>query len=324
MTRLLGLLFASLGLAGPVLAQGGGDPWPARSIRLIVPYPAGGPTDVLGRLIGQRIGETLGQSVVVDNRPGAGAVVGTEALAKAAADGYTIGLGNNATHATNQSLYPRLPYRTVEDFAPIALVATVTNLLVVHPKVGVKDAAGLVAHLKARPGELNYASTGNGSAAHLVAELFKVRTATDMLHVPYRGSTPAATDLLSGQVQVMFATLPTVLQHVQAGGLVALGVTGAARWPTLPDVPTLQEAGMAGFDADAWFGFLAPAGTPRPIVDRLNAEIGKAMGDPSIGDRLAQLGFRATMSTPEAFASHIAAEVAKWADVVKLSGAKLD
>ncbi len=324
MRLLSSLILSGVLLVAPASYPASAQDYPTKPIRVIVPYPAGGPTDVLARLVGQKAGEALGQPVVVDNRGGAGGVIGTDAVAKAAPDGYTLGLANNATHATNSSLYPTLPYDAVKDFAPIALVATVTHLLVVHPSLGLKDVAGLVAYAKANPGKLNYASTGNGSASHLAMELFKTRTGTDMLHVPYRGSAPAANDLLGNQVQVMFATLPTVLQHVQAGTLTPLAVAGLERWPALPTIPTVDQSGLAGFNADAWFGFVAPAKTPPAIVIRLQAEIAKVMALPDVKDKLFQLGFLATISTPEAFGGFIRGETVKWAEVVKVSGAKLD
>lgn len=324
MRLLLSLLLActvAVSVQGaPVLAQD----YPVKPIRAIVPYPAGGPTDVLARLIGQKAGEAMGQAVVVDNRGGAGGVIGTDAVAKAAPDGYTLGLANNATHATNSSLYPNLPYDAVRDFAPIALVATVTHMLVVHPSLGLKDVSGLIAYAKANPGKLNVASTGNGSASHLAAELFKGRTGIDMVHVPYRGSAPAANDLLGNQVQVMFATLPTVLQHVQAGTLTPLAVAGLTRWPALPNVPTVEQSGLKDFNADAWFGFVAPAKTPPAIIAKLQAEIAKVMAQADVKEKLFQLGFLATISTPDAFGSFIREETVKWAEVVKVSGAKLD
>lgn len=322
MRLLSSLTLACALLLGASLASA--QDYPAKPIRVIVPYPAGGPTDVLARLVGQKAGEAMGQAVVVDNRGGAGGVIGTDAVAKAAGDGYTLGLANNATHATNSSLYPTLPYDAVKDFAPIALVATVTHVLVAHPSLGFKAPADLVAYAKANPGKLNIASTGNGSASHLAAELFKSRAGIDMTHVPYRGAAPAVNDLLGNQVQVMIATLPTVLQHIQAGTLNALAVAGMERWPSLPNLPTIDQSGMPGFNADAWFGFVAPAKTPPAVIARLNAEIAKVMAQADVKEKLFQLGFLATTSTPEAFGTFIREETVKWAEVVKISGAKLD
>lgn len=298
--------------------------YPNQPVRLVVPYPAGGPTDVLGRVIAQKLTESLGQPVVVDNRPGASGNVGSDLVAKAAPDGYTLVLGNNATHATNESLFPNMPYRTLRDFAPIILVATVTNMVTVNPGVPVKSIAELVALAKQQPGKLNYGSTGNGSAAHLIGELFKGTAGIDLVHVPYRGSAPAVTDLLSGQVQVMFATLPTVLPHVQADKLRGLAITAARRLPSLPDVPTLAEAGYPGLVADAWFGLFAPANTPAAIIARLNAETAKGLQTADARETLAKQGFELTSSTPAQFTEHVRSEVAKWATVVKDSAAKVD
>lgn len=311
---------AAAAMAQPAAAQA----YPTQPVRLVVPYPAGGPTDVLGRVIAQKLTASLGQPVVVDNRPGASGNLGSDLVAKAPPDGYTLVLGNNATHATNESLFPNMPYRTLRDFAPVILVATVTNMVTVHPGVPAKSIAELVALARQQPGKLNYGSTGNGSAAHLIGELFKGTAGIDLVHVPYRGSAPAVTDLLSGQVQIMFATLPTVLPHVQAGKLRGLAITAGNRLLTLPDVPTLTEAGFPGLVADAWFGLFAPVGTPAAIVDRLNAETASGLQAPDARDSLAKLGFQLTSSTPAQFTDHVRAEVAKWAKVIKDSGAKVD
>lgn len=324
-TRLMVLASAAAGLfgllaAGPATAQA----WPTKPIRLVVPYPAGGPTDILGRVIAQRLSEALGQPVTVDNRPGASGNLGSELVAKAPADGYTLVLGNNATHATNESLFPNMPYQTLRDFAPVALVASVTNMVTVHPSVPARTVAELVAHAKANPGKLNYGSTGNGSAAHLIGELFKAAAGVDLVHVPYRGSAPAVTDLLAGQVQVMFATLPTVLPHVQDGKLRGLAVTAPARLASQPAVPTLVESGFPGLVADAWFGLLAPAGTPADVVARLSQETMKAAQAEESRRTLAAQGFEITTADAAAFATHIRTEIAKWAKVIRDSGAKID
>jgi tripartite-type tricarboxylate transporter receptor subunit TctC len=309
------------------LALGGkttAAPYPDKPIHLVVPYPAGGPVDVLARMLGQKLSDTLGQPIIVDDRPGASGTVGSEFVAKAAPDGYTLVMGNNATHATNESLYPNLRYATLRDFAPIGLAATVTNILVVAPNLPVHSVAELIAYAKARPGKLNYASSGSGSAAHLTGEMFKLMTGTDIVHIPYKGAAPASTDLLAGQVGLMFASAPTVFQYVKAGTLQALAVTGAARWPSLPAVPTMAEAGVAGFTSEVWFGLLAPAGTPRDVVDRLNAALVKTASTPDMRAKLAEEGFDVTTDTPEEFRAFIAAEITKWADVIKRSGAHVD
>ncbi|HTP82871.1 MAG TPA: tripartite tricarboxylate transporter substrate binding protein, partial [Alphaproteobacteria bacterium] len=287
--------------------------YPDRPVHLVVPYPAGGPVDVLARVLGQRLSDTLGQPFIVDDRPGASGTVGSEFVAKAAPDGYTLVMGNNATHATNESLYPSLRYATLRDFAPIGLAATVTNILVVAPNLPVQSVAELIAYAKARPGKLDYASTGSGSAAHLTAEMFKLRTGTDIVHVPYKGAAPAASDLLAGQVGLMFASAPTVFQYVKAGTLRALAVTGASRWASPPDVPTMAEAGVPGFTSEVWFGLFAPAGTPRDVVDRLNAGLVTAAAVPDIRAKLAEEGFDVMTDTPEEFRAFISAEITKWA-----------
>jgi tripartite-type tricarboxylate transporter receptor subunit TctC len=305
---------------GPVDAQA----WPSRPVRLVVPYPAGGPTDILGRVIAQKLTESLGQPVTVDNRPGASGNLGSDLVAKAAPDGYTLVLGNNATHATNESLFPNMPYQTLRDFAPIALVATVTNMVTVHPSVPARSVAELVAHAKANPGKLNYGSTGNGSAAHLIGELFKTAAGVDIVHVPYRGSAPAVTDLLAGQVQMMFATLPTVLPHVQDNKLRGLAITAASRLASQPAVPTLGESGFSGLVADAWFGLLAPVGTPADIINRLAQDTIKGVQAEDARRTLAAQGFEVTTSGAPQFAEHIRGEIAKWAKVIRDSGAKVD
>ncbi len=298
--------------------------YPTKPIHLVVPYPAGGPVDVLARIVGQKLSESLGQPVIVDDRPGASGTLGSEFVAKAAPDGYTLVVGNNATHATNETLYPNLHYATLRDFAPIGLIATVTNILVVTPSLPVHSVAELVAYAKARPGKLNYASSGSGSAAHLTGEMFKLATGTDIVHVPYRGAAPATTDLLAGQVGLMFASAPSVFQQVKDGRLRALAVTSAGRWPSLPDVPSMAEAGVPGFTSDVWFGLFAPAGTDREIIERLNAEIVTATAAVDLRTKLEAQGFTVTTDTPEQFRAFIAAEIGKWAKVIRESGAHVD
>ncbi len=298
--------------------------YPGKPVRLVVPYPAGGPVDILGRIVAQRLSDSLGQPFVVDDRPGAGGTLGSDLVAKAPPDGTTLVVGNNATHATNESLYPDLPYATLRDFAPISLVATVTNLAVVHPRMPARSIAELIAYAKANPGKLNYASSGSGSAAHLTGEMFKLATGTDIVHVPYRGAAPATTDLLAGQVGLMFATAPSVLQYVEAGSLRALAATSATRWAARPEMPTMIESGLPGFTSEVWFGIFAPAGTPHPVIETLNREIVKAMGSAEVRNKLAAQGFDVVTDTPEAFAAFVRDEIAKWADVVRKSGARLD
>jgi len=312
-------------LAAMLATSGAGaQSYPAKPVHLIVPYPAGGPVDILGRVIGQKLSESLGQPFVVDDKPGASGTLGSDLVAKAPPDGYMLVVGNNATHATNESLYPNLPYATLRDFAPITLVARVTNIAVVNPSMPVKSIRELIAYAKANPGKLNYASSGSGSAAHLTGEMFKLATGTDIVHVPYRGAAPAAADLLAGQVGMMFASAPTVLQYVQAGSLRALAVTSETRWSQLPDVPTMIEAGLPGFSSEVWFGIFAPAGTPRAIIDKLHAEIAKTVRAPDVMQKLAVQGFDVTTDTPEEFQTFVTAEIAKWAKVVRESGARVD
>jgi tripartite-type tricarboxylate transporter receptor subunit TctC len=299
-------------------------PYPDKPVHLVVPYPAGGPVDVLARVLGENLAATLGQPFVIDDRPGASGTVGSEFVARAAADGYTLVMGNNATHATNETLYPNLRYATLRDFAPIGLAATVTNILVVAPNLPVRSVQALIAEAKAKPGKLNYASSGSGSAAHLTAEMFKLTTHTDIVHVPYNGAGPAMTDLLAGRVSLMFATAPSVVAYVKTGRVRALAVTSAARWGGLPDVPTMAEAGVPGFTSEAWFGLFAPAATPPDVVGRLNAALVKAAAAEDVRAKLAAQGFTLSSDSPEQFRAFVAAEIAKWADVIRTSGAHVD
>ncbi|HEX2885879.1 tripartite tricarboxylate transporter substrate binding protein [Vineibacter terrae] len=298
--------------------------WPAKPIRLVVPYPAGGSTDVLARVIAERLTATLGQQVIVDNKPGASGNLGSDLVAKAPADGYTLVMGNNATHATNQSLFPNHPYDAAKDFAPIALVAGVTHVLVVHPDVPATDIRAFVAWAKAQGGKVNYASTGNGSASHLTMELFKGLAKIDLTHVPYKGTAPAVQDLVSGQVSTSFQTMPSVIGQIRAGKLRALATTGKARAPALPDVPTVAETLFPGFESDAWFALFAPAGTSADIVTRLNGDILKAMALPEVKDVAAKAGFEVVTSSPAELGTFVRAEIEKWAKVVKASGATVD
>ncbi len=305
-------------------AQAPAPTYPTKPIRLVVPFPPGGATDILARAVGQRLTEVWGQSVVIDNRPGAGGNIGTELVAKSAPDGYTLEMGTVGTHAINASLYSKLPYDHVKDFVPVILVAGVPNVLVVNPSLPVSSVAELIAYAKANPGKLNFASSGNGTSIHLSGELFKTMAGVQITHVPYKGSAPALQDLLGGQVQLMFDNLPPSLPNIKAGKLKALAVTSATRAPALPDVPTMAEAGLPGFEASSWFGILAPAGTPPAIVAKLNAEIAKWLASPEAQEKLLALGANPAGGTPEDYAKHIAAETSKWAKVVKESGAKVD
>ena len=315
-------IVACTATAGSALGQA--PAYPAKPIRLVVPFPPGGATDILARDVAQKLTEAWGQSVVVDNRPGAGGNIGAELVAKAAPDGYTLLMGTVGTHAINASLYAKMPYDHIKDFAPVILVAGVPNVLVVNPALPVNSVAELIAYAKANPGKLNFASSGNGTSIHLSGELFKVMAGVQMTHVPYKGSAPAVQDLISGQVQLMFDNLPPSLPQIKAGKLRALAVTSTTRAPALPDVPTMAEAGLPGFEASSWFGVLAPAGTPPAIVAKLNAEIAKWLATPEAKERLSKQGANAAGGSPEDFVKHIAAETTKWAKVVKDSGAKID
>jgi tripartite-type tricarboxylate transporter receptor subunit TctC len=312
-----------LTVAPLALAQGAAS-YPAKPIRLVVPFPAGGTTDILARAVAQKLSEAWGQQVIVDNRPGAGGNIGSDLVAKSAPDGYTLLMGTVGTHAINPSLYAKMPYDHVKDFAPVILVAGVPNVLVVNPSLPVHSVQELIAYAKANPGKLNFASSGNGTSIHLSGELFKTMTGVQMTHIPYKGSAPALTDLVGGQVELMFDNLPSSLPFIKAGRLRALAVTSGTRAAALPDLPTLAESGLAGFEASSWFGVLAPAGTPRDIVAKLNGAIATWLASPEAREKLSSQGAIAAGGTPDAFARHIAAETVKWAKVVKASGAHVD
>jgi len=314
---------AIVALVAPLASAQPGT-YPAKPIRLVVPFPPAGTTDILARAVAQKLSETWGQQVVVDNHPGAGGNIGSDIVAKASPDGYTLLMGTVGTHAINPSLYAKMPYDHVKDFVPVILVAGVPNVLVVNPSLPVKSVQELIAYGKANPGKLNYASSGNGTSIHLSGELFKTMTGVEMTHVPYKGSSPALTDLMGGQVQLMFDNLPSSLSFIKAGKLRALAVTSAERSAALPDVPTLAESGLPGFEASSWFGVLAPAGTPKPIVDKINGAVVAWLATPEAKEKLSSQGAIAAGGPPDAFAKHIAVETAKWAKVVKASGAHVD
>ena len=311
----------ALGVVAPFAT--GQSTYPTRPVRLVVPFPAGGTTDIIARATAQKLSEAWGQQVIVDNRPGAGGNVGSELVAKSAPDGYTLLMGTVGTHAINPSLYAKMPYDHVKDFAPVILVAGVPNVLVVNPELPVKSVPELIAYAKANPGKLNFASSGNGTSIHLSGELFKAMTGVQMTHVPYKGSAPALTDLVGGQVQLMFDNLPSSLAFIKAGKLQALAVTSATRAAALPDVPTVADF-VPGFEASSWFGILAPAGTPPAIIAKINGEVTKWLATPEAKDKLTAQGANAAGGSPQDFAKHIQAETAKWAKVVKDSGAKVD
>jgi tripartite-type tricarboxylate transporter receptor subunit TctC len=312
----------------PVVARAQAG-WPNKAVRVVVPFAPGGTTDILARALAPELGKAFGQTFVVDNKPGAGGNLGADAVAKSPPDGYTLLMGTVGTHAINASLYPKMPYDPVKDFAPIVLVAGVPNVLVMNPAKAeaykINSVADLIRFAKANPGKLNMASSGNGTSIHLSGELFKSATGTFMLHFPYRGSGPALLDLIGGTMDLMFDNLPSALPQIKAGKLKALAVTSAQRSAALPDLPTIAEAGpVKGFDASSWFGLFAPAGTPAEIVNRIQQETAKSMQTPAMKDRLLSQGAIPGGQAPAEFVKFIAAETAKWAQVVKVSGAKVD
>ena len=324
--------FTLAALVAVSAAHASAQPYPSKPIRLVVPFPAGGTTDILARDVGQRLTESWKQPVVVDNRPGAAGNLGTEIVAKSAPDGYTLEMCTVSSHAINPGLYSKLPYDHIKDFAPVILVARVPNVLEVNPGVPVKTVADLIKLAKEKPGQINFASSGSGTSIHLSGELFKTMTGVDMVHVPYKGSAPAIADLMGGQVQVMFDNLPSSLQQIKAGKLRAIAVTSAQRAPALPDVPTISESGVPGFEATSWFGVVAPAGTPPAIIKQLNAEIDKWLQSPEGREKLMAQGALIDQrgetvmagGSPEQFAAFMRAETEKWAKVIKASGAKVD
>jgi tripartite-type tricarboxylate transporter receptor subunit TctC len=298
--------------------------YPSRPVRLVVPFPPGGPIDATGRAIAQRLSEAWGQSVVVDNRPGAGGNIGAELVAKSPADGYTILMGALSTHAVNPSLYAKMPYDAVKDFAPITLVAITPNVLVVNASLPVGSAQEFIAYARANSGRLAFGSGSNGSAGHLAGELFKVETGTDIVHVPYRGGAPAMQALLAGDTQFMFDNLANAMAQVKAGKVKALAVTTAKRSQLAPDLPTMAEAGLPGFDISTWFGLLAPAGTPKAVIAKLNAGVTQILNSPEMRERLTAQGAEPAPTSPDEFAAFIRSEIAKYARIVKASGAKVD
>lgn len=297
--------------------------YPAKAIRIVVPFPAGGTSDILSRAIGQKLTEEWKQPVIVDNRPGAGANIGAEIVVKSPPDGYTLLLASTI-HTINPSLYRKLAYDPVKDFTPITLIATTSQVLVVHPSLPVKTVKELVAYAKKHPGEINYSSAGNGSQPHLTAELFKSRTGIDIVHVPYKGAPPAMTDLLAGHVALSFATSPSAVPHVKSGKLRALAVSTAKRISALPDVPTIDESGVPGFEASGANGLVGPAGMPGAVVAKLNATVVRIVKEPAMSKFLSEQGADPFTTTPAEYAAYIKSEVAKWAKAVKDSGARVD
>ena len=314
------LFFSIVALAGAPLAHA---QYPGKPVRLIVPFPPGGGTDTLARIVGQKLAETFGQQVIIDNRPGAGTNIGAEIAAKSAPDGYTVLMGN-ISHAINVTLYSRLAYDLAKDFAPVSLLASTPNILVVHPSVPAQSVKALVALAKARPGQLDYASSGSGSSAHLAGELFLNMTGVKMTHVPYKGGGPAVIALVGGQCSVGFATTPSVVAHVKSGKMRGLAVTSAQRSPSTPDLPTLSEAGVKGYEAGTWYGFLVPTGTSKEIISRLHAESVKLLKQPDVKQRLDNAGFEPIGNSPEEFGAYIRSEIEKWGKVVRTAGVRVE
>jgi tripartite-type tricarboxylate transporter receptor subunit TctC len=325
-------------LAATLLAAGAALPaaaqqaaWPTKPVRLVVPFAPGGTTDILARAMATELTKALGQPFVVDNRAGAGGNIGADIVAKSTPDGYTILMGTVGTHAINTSLYAKMPYDPVKDFAPISLVAGVPNVMVVNAEkaraLKIANVQDFIRYAKANPGKLNMASSGNGTSIHMAGELFKTMTGAYMVHFPYRGSGPALMDMVAGTMDVMFDNLPSAMQQIKGGKLTALAVTSAQRSAALPDVPTVEQAGgpaLKGFEASSWFGLLAPAGTPPEIVNRIQQEVAKAIKTPDVSEKLLAQGAIPSGNTPQQFAALIDAELKKWAPVVKASGAKVD
>lgn len=311
-------------LAATAISPALGQPYPNKPIRLIVPYPPGGGNDTFARLIGSKLSERLGQPIVVDNRPGAGTMIGTDAAAKAPADGYTLLLGSIATHAISPSLYAKVPYDPIKDFAPITVLGVAPTVAVVGPTVSAKTLAELISTARAQPGKLTYASGGSGTPPHISGEVFKSMTGTDMLHVPFKGGGPALVAVMSGQVDVMFDTAASASPHIKGGKLRALAIAAPQRSADLPDVPTFAEAGLAGYEVNSWYALLAPAGTPPDVIARLHRETVAALREPDMIARLKTIGADPVGNTPDEFASFIRAELAKYAKVIREAKIKVD
>src|SRR5689334_14059953 len=322
--RSIAALLLGVAAASALPLSAAAQPFPAKPAKLIVPFPPGGPLDTTGREIAQKLGEMWGQSVIVENKPGAGGNIGADFVAKSPPDGYTIVMGALSTHAVNPSLYPKMPYDAKKDFAPITLVAITPNVLVVNPSLPVHSVKELIAYAKAHPGKLSFGSGSIGSAGHLAGELFKVDAGVDMVHVPYKGAAPAMQALLAGDTQLMFDNLASAMSQVKAGKLRALAVTTSARSPLAPDLPTMAEAGVPGFDISTWFGLMAPAGTPPDVIAKWNADVTKVLSAPAMRAQLAAQGAEAAPDRPSEFARFIDAELVKYAKIVKASGAKVD
>ena len=323
--RLLAAAGAALCLATTAFAQAPAPApaYPTKPVKLVVPYPPGGPTDIVARLVAQKLSDAIGQQFIIDNRPGAGGNPGAELVARSPADGYTLVVATTA-HAINPSLFKNLGYSLSKDFAPVSQLTSGPLVIVANPQLPAKNVAELIALAKSKPGELNFASSGNGQSTHLSAELFAAMAGMKMNHIPYKGSAPALTDTMGGQTQLMFDTMLSAMPHVKAGKLKALAVTSATRSPVASDLPTVAESGLPGYEAIAWNGLLAPAGTPPEVLARLSAELKKVLAAPDVKDKFEAQGFAASWNSPEDFGRFMSAEVDKWAKVVKTSGAKVD
>jgi tripartite-type tricarboxylate transporter receptor subunit TctC len=325
--RALLALVAASALAG--VAPAHAQSWPTKPVRIVVPFPAAGTTDIVARSLGAELQKMWGQSVVIDNRPGAGGNIGADAVAKSAPDGYTLLMGTVGTHAINAALFAhngqKMPFDPVKDFVPVTLCAAVPNVMVINPKLPVNSVSEFIQYAKTNPGKVNMASSGNGTSIHLTGELFKTVTGIYMVHLPYRGSAPALTDLIAGNVNVMFDNLPSALPHIKSGRIKALAVTSKNPSAALPGVPTIEQAaGLKDFDASSWFGLFAPAGTPRAIVDKIQGDVTKALAVPEVRERFLSQGAEPGGNTPDQFSAFIKSETEKWARVVKVSNAKVD
>ena len=319
-----GVLVCAAALAGPAAQSAFGQSYPTKPVRIIVAQAPGAQSDLFARLLGQKLSESLGQSVIADPRPGAGGAIGAELAAKAAPDGHTLLMATNSTHGSNPVLYAKLPYDPVKDFTPIVLTVGTPYVLTVHPSLPVTTLKQLIAFAKSKPGQLNYASAGNGSTHHLCGELLKSMSGTDIVHVPYKGGPPATMAVLGGEMSMHFSTIAALQTYIRNGRLKALGVTTAARASLLPDIPTMSEAGLPGFEMLSWFGLLGPAATPRAIVARLNAETIKALNTPDMKSAIAAQGAEIMAGTPEQFADHIKSEIARIGKIAKAAGIRAE
>jgi tripartite-type tricarboxylate transporter receptor subunit TctC len=322
---MLRFVFASVAFAAMIVgsAPSSAQDYPTKPIKIIVPFATGGPADIYARFIGVRLQEAMGQPIIVDDRPGAGSIIGTEAAAKSPPDGYTLLMMSN-THTVNETLIPTKSYYLLRDFVPISPINYSDLVLVVHPSVGVKSLADLIKLAKANPGKLNYASSGSGTPYHMAGELFKAMAGVDIVHVPYKGSSGARTDVLGGQVQMMFDAVPTMSEHIKSGKVIALATTGKTRSAVLPDVPTMSEAGVTAYEATIWLGLMAPRGTPASIVNRLNAEVARIQNRPEVRKEWANQGAEPMVASQTEFAQFLAEDIVKWEHIVKISGAKAE